>query len=33
MPASRTTKLITDQTTIEPVGRLSISVSGGQLLV
>ena len=33
MPASRTTKLINDQTTIEPDGRLSISASDGQLLV
>ena len=33
MPASRTTKLITDQMTIVPVGRLSISASDGQLLV
>ncbi len=33
MPASKTTKLITDQTTIEPDGRLSISASEGQLLV
>ena len=33
MPASRTTKLINDQTRIVPVGRLSISFSEGQLLV
>ena len=33
IPASNTTKLITDQTTIEAVGRLSISDSGGQFCV
>ena len=33
MPASRTTKLTTDQTTIAPVGWLSIRLSEGQLLV
>jgi hypothetical protein len=32
-PASSTTKLITDQTTSDPVGRLPTSSSAGQLLV